>query len=278
MILGVKILQKQELAYQDTKFTLDTYWVDQMDDNQIDRPLVIICPGGGFKFLTDREAQPIAFKFNSIGMHALVLHYPLVDEKHSAYPLALQEMATTLNWLPSQSKTHQIDLQKVVVIGFSAGSHIVADFNSIMLDPEQREKIYPDELQVEPAANILSYPVIDMTIGWPKDEDWAMQISPDIYYWQAQEHLTKHGKPTFIWQTVTDQAVPVMNSIVYAQKMDMLGIPYEMHLFGSGAHGLSLATYVTQNIDNEANLNDYDAKWWELCVNWLKLQKILPKY
>lgn len=276
--MGVKILQKQELTYQDIKFNLDTYWLDPISDYEtpVDHPLAIICPGGAFKFLTDREAQPIAFKFNAVGMHALVLDYQLIDDNHSVYPLALQELATTLNWLKTQTD-HHIDLSKVVLVGFSAGSHVVANFNSIMLDPEQREKIYSEDLSVEPALNILCYPVIDMTIGWPKDEDWAMKAAPDIYYWQAQEHLTKHGKPTFIWQTVTDKTVPVMNSILYAQKMDMLKIPYEMHLFGSGDHGLSLGTYVTQAPGNEANLNEYDVKWWELCVNWLKLQNILPK-
>lgn len=277
--MGVKILQKQELAYQDTKFNLDTYWVDPIADfgEPTQRPLAIICPGGAFKFLTDREAQPIAFKFNALGMHALVLDYQLIDDEHTVYPLALQELATTLNWLKTQSDVHNIDLSKVVLVGFSAGSHVVANFNSIMLDPEQRTKVFADDLLVEPVANVLCYPVIDMTIGWPKEEDWAMKIAPDIYYWQAQEHLTEHGKPTFIWQTVTDATVPVMNSIIYAQKMDMLNIPYEMHLFGSGAHGLSLGTYVTQNPGNADNLNEYDTKWWELCVNWLKLQKILPK-
>lgn len=277
--MGVNILQKQELSYKDTKFTVDTYWIDPLVDyeEQVDRPVVIICPGGGFKFHSDREAQPIALKFNSIGIHAVVLRYQLVDDDHSVYPLSLQEMATTLNWLKTQTE-HHIDLKKVILIGFSAGSQIVADFNSIMLDPEQREKIFSEELEVEPAVNVMGYPVVDMTLGWPKEDSWAMKISPDIYYWQAQEHLTKHGKPTFIWQTVTDEVVPVMNSIIYAQKMDMLKIPYEMHLFGSGSHGLSLATYVTQNPGVEKNLNDYDAKWWELCVNWLKLQKILPKH
>lgn len=272
-------MQKQELSYKDTKFTVDTYWIDPLVDyeEQVDRPVVIICPGGGFKFHSDREAQPIALKFNSIGIHALVLRYQLVDDDHSVYPLSLQEMATTLNWLKTQSE-HHIDLKKVILIGFSAGSQIVADFNSIMLDPEQREKIFNDELEVEPAVNVMGYPVVDMTLGWPKEDSWAMKISPDIYYWQAQEHLTKNGKPTFIWQTVTDEVVPVMNSIIYAQKMDMLKIPYEMHLFGSGSHGLSLATYVTQKPGVEKNLNDYDSKWWDLCVNWLKLQNILPKH
>lgn len=272
-------MQKQVLTYQDTDFNLDTYWVDPISDFEepTQRPLAIICPGGAFKFLTDREAQPIAFKFNALGMHALVLDYQLVEDDKTVYPLALQEMATTLNWLKTQSATHNIDLSKVVLVGFSAGSQVVANFNSIMLDKEQSVKVFPEELEVQPAANILCYPVIDLTLGWPKEEEEAMKVAPDIYYWQAQEHLTKNGKPTFIWQTVTDATVPVMNSILYAQKMEMLGIPFEMHLFGSGAHGLSLANYVTQNPGNEANLNEFDTKWWELCVNWLKLQKILPR-
>ncbi|MQS76824.1 alpha/beta hydrolase [Companilactobacillus halodurans] len=272
-------MQKQELSYEDTKFTLDTYWLDPISDfdEPLDHPLAIICPGGAFKFHTDRESQPIAMKFNAEGIHALVLRYQLIDDEHTVYPLALQELATTLNWLKAQSKSHQIDLSKILLVGFSAGGHVVADFNSIMLNPDERKKIFPEELEVQPAANILGYSVIDMTLGWPREEEWTMKVSSDIYYWQAQEHLTKDGKPTFMWQTVTDGTVPVMNSIIYAQKMDFLGIPYELHLFGSGDHGLSLATYVTQNPNNEANLNVYDAKWWELCVNWLKLQKILPK-
>lgn len=278
-MFGGKNLQKEELVYQDNHFTLDTYWLDPISDyaTQVERPIVIICPGGGFKFHSDREAQPIALKFNAAGMHAIVLHYQLVDENHSVYPLALQEMATTLNWLKSQKDVHHIDLQKVILNGYSAGGHLVADFNSIMLDSDRRIKVFQDDLKVIPAVNILGYPVIDMTVGWPIEEDWAMKIAPDIYYWQAQEHLTKNGKPTFIWQTVTDGTVPVMNSILYAQKMDILNIPYELHLFGSGDHGLSLATYVTQNPGNAVNLNEYDAKWWDLCINWLKMQKILPK-
>jgi acetyl esterase/lipase len=276
--LEVRILQKQELAYQDTKFTLDTYWLDPISDfdEPVEHPLAIICPGGAFKFHSDREAQPIAMKFNSEGMHALVLHYQLAENGKNVYPLALQEMATTLNWLKSQQETHNIDLSKVVLIGFSAGGHVVADFNSIMLDPEQRKDIFADDLEVEPAANILGYSVIDMTLGWPKEESWSKQVAPDESYWQAQTHLTEHAKPTFIWQTVTDDTVPVMNSIVYAQKLNDLKIPYEMHLFGSGGHGLSLATYVTKH-PNGGDYNIYDYKWWELAVNWLKLQRILPE-
>lgn len=276
---GEQGMEQQELSYEDTKFKIDTYWLDPIKDFEqtVKKPLAIILPGGAFKFHSDREAQPIAMKFASVGIHSIVFHYQLTEEGKSVYPLALQELATLLNWVKNQADKHDVDLSKVMLVGFSAGCHVVADFNALMTSEESRKKVCPDEVQVQPCANILGYPVIDMTIGWPT-EDRAMEISPDIYYWQAQEHLTKNSKPTFIWQTVTDQTVPVMNSIVYAQKMELLNIPYELHLFGSGGHGLSLANYITKGPEGSDDLiNHADSKWWDLCVNWLKVREILPK-
>ncbi|WP_125712100.1 alpha/beta hydrolase [Companilactobacillus kedongensis] len=270
-------MTKQQLEFKNNKFEIDTYWLDPLGDyeNEPKKPLAIICPGGAYKFIAGREAQPIALKFASEGIHAIVFDYPLISDDRPVYPLVLQELATLLNWVKGQADTYNVDLDKLLLVGFSAGSHIVANFNTLMTNEETRSKIFDDEIMVQPSANIIGYPVIDLTLGWP-EEDWAMKISPDIFYWQAQEHLTQDSKPTFIWQTVTDQTVPVMNSLVYAQKMEFLKIPYELHLFASGGHGSSLATYVTQEPGNEDNVNFANAKWWELCINWLKVRNILP--
>ncbi|APX71195.1 alpha/beta hydrolase [Companilactobacillus allii] len=270
-------MEKIKLNYQDNSFDLDTYWLDPFSDfdKQVNHPLVIIFPGGGFTFQTDREAQPIALKFASEGFHAIVLHYQLIENDTQVYPLALQQTATTLNWLKSQAKKHNIDLNKIILIGFSAGGHVVADFNSIMTNAETKERVYPDSLSVMPAANILCYPVIDLSAGYPQTVKERLAISRDTFFWQSQRHLTKYAKPTFIWQTVDDKTVPVNNSFLYSEKLNELNIPFELHLFESGRHGLSLGTYVTQRPGNEEHINKYVAKWWELVVNWLKLQKIL---
>lgn len=270
-------MTRQRLNFRENEFEIDTYWLDPIGDleNEPNKPLAIICPGGAFKFIAKREAQPIALKFASEGMHAIVFDYPLVGDEKSVYPLVLQELATLLNWIKGQSVEHKVDLDKVLLVGFSAGSHIIANFNSLMTDAETCQKIFDNEIEVQPSANIIGYPVIDLTLGWPK-EDWAVKISSDILYWQAQEHLNKNSKPTFIWQTVTDKTVPVMNSLIYAQKMELLKIPYELHLFASGEHGSSLATYVTKE-GNDKNVNFANASWWKLCMNWLKVRGILPK-
>lgn len=272
------MLENQTLKYQDTTFDLDTYFLDKISDfkKEVKHPVAIIMPGGGFNFHTDRESQPIAMNFAQAGIHAVVLHYQLLKDGKSVFPLALQELATTLNWLSDQAEEKQIDLDKILLVGFSAGGSIVTNFNSLMTNPETRKDIFPEELKVLPCANIIGYSVTDMTLGWPKTLDAAEKMSPDHKFWKSQDTLTKSGKPTFIWQTVTDQTVPVTNSLVYASKMEELGLPFELHLFSSGPHGTALATYQVQEPGDDHYLNHQVSKWWPLCLNWLDQINVLP--
>ena len=39
------------------------------------RPLVLVCPGGGYEFNSDREAEVFALQFLAMGCHAAVLNY-----------------------------------------------------------------------------------------------------------------------------------------------------------------------------------------------------------
>lgn len=272
------MLEKQTLTYNNSNFDLDTYFLDPIADfdKEVKHPLVIIVPGGAFKFQSDRESQPIAMKFAAAGMHSVVFHYQLQIDGKSVFPTALQQLATTLNWLKTQEDRHQIDLNKIMLIGFSAGGSIVANFNSLMTNEITRQEIFKEKLEVLPCANILGYPVIDMTIGWPKSLEDVKKMSPDEKFWKAQDTLTESGKPTFIWQTITDQTVPVKNSLLYATKMQELGLPFELHLFSSGPHGLSLATYQVQEPGGSKYLNEQVSKWWELCLNWLTQIGVLP--
>ncbi|WP_225422942.1 alpha/beta hydrolase [Companilactobacillus jidongensis] len=196
-------MDKQKLMYENHSFEIDKYWLDPINDftTVVKHPVVIIFPGGRFTFQTDREAQPIALKFASEGFHAIVLHYQLIENNTPVYPLALQETATVLNWLQSQSEVHQTDLNRIVLVGFSAGGHVVANFNSIMTNKTSQNKVMIDEVNVLPAANFLCYPVIDLTAGYPRTEVHRLAVTSDELFWQAQEHLTTDAKPTFIWQT-----------------------------------------------------------------------------
>jgi dipeptidyl aminopeptidase/acylaminoacyl peptidase len=78
-------------------------------------------------------------------------------------------------------------------------------------------------------------------------------------------HLTP---PTFLWHTSEDQAVPVENSLLFAERLARYEIPFELHVFPHGSHGLSLAT--PEVSEAPARYADpHVARWMELCIEWL---------
>lgn len=270
--------REYNLAISNHDFKIKGYWLDQINDfdQPVDYPIVIICPGGGFTFHSGREAEPIALKFNSVGMHAIVLEYKLIDQE-PVYPVAVQELGKTIDWIYNQPASRHIDKKKIILVGFSAGGHVIAAYNGIATNPELSKKYQLDGYQGEHAANILGYPVIDMTIkgSFPADDEVVRQISSDPTFWKAQDLLNSNSKPCFVWQTTTDDLVYVLNSLEYVEKMNQLGLPVEYHMFGSGIHGLSLANYVTQKPGKKKYLNKWAAEWFQLAVNWLKMMKLL---
>jgi len=271
-------IEERKLNISDHEFTVKGYWLDQISDfgKTVDYPVVIICPGGGFTFHSGREEEPLALRYNSFGMHAVVLEYKLIDDT-PVYPLALKEMAKTIDWINKQPDSMHIDKDKIILAGFSAGAHLVAAYNGIGPDQALRRKYQIAQYEGQHAAVILGYPVIDMTMkgSFPDDDKILHEISTDESLWKSQDLLNKNSKPAFVWQTRTDDLVNVMNSLVYVEKMVQLGLPAEFHMFGSGIHGLGLATYVTKKPGKDKYLNSRAAGWMDLSLTWLEMMNLL---
>lgn len=270
--------REDNLTILNHEFKVKSYWLDQVEDfgKTVDYPVMIICPGGGFTFHSQREEEPLALKFNSLGMHVVVLEYKLIG-KEPVFPLALQEMGKTIDWVKQQANVRHIAKDKIILAGFSAGGQVVAAYNGIGTDPKLRQKYHLDQYNDDFAAAILGYPVVDMTVkgSFPTDDNVRKQISTDETFWKTQDYLNKNSKPSFVWQTRTDELVSVSNSLMYVDKMDQLGLPVEYHLFGSGIHGLALGTYVTKKPGKDKYLNAWSAKWIDLVFNWLEMMKYL---
>jgi len=270
--------REYNLAISNHDFKVKGYWLDQVSDfdQDVDYPVVIICPGGGFTFHSGREEEPIALKFNSFGMHAVVLEYKLIDDA-PVYPAALQELAKTIDLINNQPASRHIDKKRIILAGFSAGGHLVAAYNGVGTDSKLRQKYQLDQYSGQHAAVILGYPVIDMTVkgSFPDDDKVLHQITADKSLWKTQELLNQNSKPAFVWQTRTDELVNVINSLTYVERMTQLGLEAEYHMFGSGIHGLALGTYVTQKPGKAKYLNEWTAKWIDLVLNWLEMMKLL---
>ena len=159
-----------------------------------------------------------------------------------------------------------VDKNHVAAIGFSAGGHLCAMLATLS-DGDDAKKFMGDKVSLtRPDAVILSYPVISSGdiahVGsfnnlCGDDEKLRSELS-------LENRVTANSSPAFIWSTVTDGSVPCENSIYYALACKRCGVPFELHVFAEGQHGLSLAT------EEVFSVNKPVQKWVKLSLTWLK--------
>ena len=207
------------------------------------RPAVLVLPGGGYMFCSDREADPVAFAWLAEGYNTFILRYsvglgiPVAD--------AFSDAEEAIAYLHGNARDLNIDKEKIAVIGFSAGGHLAAWLSTYGA--------------IKPAASILGYPCTLPEIGKLMGKEL-----PDLC-----EKVDGTTPPTFIFATRNDPVVPIRHSLMYANALDKAGAPFEMHIFGEGAHGLSLAK--THTSSGEASLVNADmASWFGLSASWLR--------
>ena len=218
-----------------------TYFLDLSKEVPIEkRPTVIVCPGGAYAFTSDREAEPIAMRFNAIGMNAVVVRYSVAPAR---FPTALLEVATAVKYVRKEGVKYGCDPEKVFTIGFSAGGHLAASYGNFWSRPFVAEAMNcPSEL-LRPNGQILSYPVI--TSGPFAHHDSIKNLLGEQYELEKanqslENFVTKDTPPTFVWHTQPDDCVPVENALMLVSALQEIGIKTEFNIFPEGGHGLSV--------------------------------------
>mgnify|MGYP003272051736 FL=1 len=245
---------------------LETYILGDVMDGARNRktPLVLICPGGGYAMTSNREAEPIALQFNSMGYQAAVLRYSCAP---AVYPTALCEVAQSVKLIREHAEDWNVDAEKIIVMGFSAGGHLAASYGVFWNELWLTEKMQCDKQLLKPNGLVLCYPVIS------SKEEIAHQDSIKNllgeFYQEMKEQVSledkvgKHTPKTFLWHTFTDPVVPFWNSFRFAEALGKAGIPMEYHLYPQGGHGLSLA--------NEQTANEEGKGVEKVCQSWVPL-------
>lgn len=221
---------------------------------------VLILPGGGYSHRAHHEGDPVAEKFNAMGYHAFVLQYRVAPYR---YPAPQKDVVRAVKLILSHKQDWYLD--KLAVLGFSAGGHLAA--SSAMLadkiDAAENDKI--DAVPAKVDAMILCYPVIALTgrfghLGSGYNlcgQDSAVELRRTL---DMHEAVSENTPPAFLWHTATDQTVDVANSVEFAQKMWQCGNTCELHIFPKGPHGRGLG------------MGEHDlAQWPELAGNFLEL-------
>lgn len=253
------------------KGKLYTYFLNASYEMRPDekRPVVVICPGGGYEMTSDREAEPIAMRFLAMGYHAVILRYSV---RPTEYPVALLQLANTVKYLKDNAEQFHIDPDKIVLQGSSAGGHLAASFGVFW-----NRELITKALQVEggylrPAGMILCYPVI--TSGKMAHKWSFLNLLGERYEQMKDEmsletQVTKDTPRTFLWHTVTDDCVPVENSVFFFQALKKAGVSVELHLYPVGGHGLSLANEETKSC-NGSEVQVECQSWIRLAETWMK--------
>ena len=228
---------------------LYTYFLDssiEMRPNE-KRPVILMCPGGGYEMTSDREAEPMAMQFLAMGYHVAILRYSVCPVR---YPAALLQVAESVLYLKEHADEYHIDPEKIVVQGCSAGGHLAANYgiawNSPFLTKLMGMENDPERLCV--AGLLLCYPVI--TSGEKAHEESFRNLLGEQYEEKKEElslenQVTPDTPPTFLWHTATDETVPVENSLYFFQACLQQGVSAELHIYPVGGHGLSLANEET---------------------------------
>jgi len=279
-------MKSEKIKLTETAY-IETYLLNNSKEYNVGkkRPLVLVLPGGGYAFTSDREAEPIALKFNGIGLNSAVLWYTVYDQVSNVPRNALVETAKAIQYIREHGEEWLIDLENIIVCGFSAGGHLAIQIatrwhqewlakklntTSDMLKVNlaipcyastKSERFKKDDLgfahqliEKPNTANVRFFGVEN-----PTDEDFEEH--------NVLNYIDEHTPPMFIWHTFEDVLVDASSSIELARKLNEKRIPFELHIFEKGEHGLALCDRTTAR--KASHHNKHVIHWFELCEEWL---------
>lgn len=237
------------------------------------RPAVIVCPGSGFRKLCEREAEPVALRFLAAGMQTFVLRHSVAPCK---FPCAMLQLASAVSLVREHAAEWNIDPHRVFVCGFSAGGHVCALLGTRWNDPCIRNILGIDALNVRPDGMILGYPVITFgEFGHPGSIKILLGENPSEEARKAlsvENFVTDKTPPAFLWHTLEDAGVPVENSLLFARALRSCGVPFELHVYEKGIHGMALCDDTTDDPKHQPDPDS--AGWVDLAVRWIRRRKI----
>lgn len=224
------------------------------------RAAVIVLPGGGYRGHAPHEAEPVAEWLGSLGLASFVCRYRLWPNRH---PAPLHDAERAIRTVRARAAEWGVDAKRVGVLGFSAGGHCAASV-SCLGQPGRPD--HPDAVEREsgrPDAAVLCYAVISFQpwshsgsrenlLGRKPDPELLRQLS-------LENAVHDRCPPTFLWSTADDPGVTVFNSLHYAGALRRNNVPFAMHVYPTGRHGLGLAQDVPHVQD-----------WTGACASWLR--------
>lgn len=234
------------------------------------RRAMMILPGGGYHQISEREAEPIAFKFLSMGYNAFILKYSPQKFYNVYYPTQLLQSLSGVRYIKENSEELHVDNSFVGIIGFSAGGHLCG-LTGLKYNDRDLLNIMQCGIDLKPRVMGLCYAVSCSgefaSIGSMRniannDEELVEKLS-------LNKLVTEDSPPVFIWHTAEDKIVHSMNSLLVAQEYARRNLSYELHIFKKGPHAMSLATELSNDAGKPELVDEKTAVWMQLLETFL---------
>ena len=234
------------------------------------RRAVVMCPGGGYCFTSDREAEPVALQLLAADLCVFVLRYAVTPAR---YPAALTQVAAAVKYVREHALQYHVQPDKVAVMGYSAGGHLAASLGVRWQESWLAELLETKAENLRPDGMVLCYPVISGGEFRHQGSFENLTGSDDPAEWEKhslEKLVTEKTPKAFLWHTFNDATVPVENSLLFFSALRRCGVASELHIYPDGVHGLSLATELTMTLNRPDLLRPEVAVWLEMAIRWLK--------
>lgn len=245
----------------------------EINENRL-RPAMLVIGGGGYHYVSNREREPVALEYFAQGYNVFDLKYSV---RPFSYPTQLLEACMAMAYIRKHADAFGVIENKVAAVGFSAGGHLLGTLSTLYGEPEVKKVV--GDINVRPDASVFSYAVVTceerthmgtMETVTGGDEKLKEKLS-------IEKRVDKNSPPAFIWCTADDGCVPCENSLMLAAAYKKAGVPFELHVFESGVHGLSVCNVESGRKDSDRLINEPVSKWLPLSFTWLKNRGFLIK-
>ena len=236
-------------------------------ENKKGNGTVVILPGGGYAMRAAHEGDGYAELLNGFGLDCFVLEYRVSPTR---FPYPLLDARRAMRYVRANAEKYGIDPQKIAIMGSSAGGHLAAALGSLWDHDEIEQALSMPKGYNRPTGTVLAYPVItglepyahrgsiNNILGRQRDlEEARKSVSLELL-------VSEKTVPAFLWAARTDDVVPVQNTLLYGKALADGGVPFEMHIYPRGGHGVATANHITGCPYTEMSA------WMKESVRWMQ--------
>lgn len=237
-------MQKEVITLSEERNVTLTAYLEEVGGefhNIEKRPAMLILPGGGYYFCSDREADPVAFPYLKAGYQVFILRYSI--GKDAEWPRPLEDYNEAMELIVSRAEEWRLYPDRIAVIGFSAGGHLAGAAATMG--------------RIRPAAAVLGYAVLN------DDVKGCNASAPSLI-----GEVDDKTPPCFLFASRTDSVVPISSSLEFMTALNERGISFESHIYAYGPHGFSTCDSSVQA--KETSMCSRIPHWVEDSIHWLK--------